>query len=103
MWLNSRKTALVCTLACALLAIASTALAQTPLDTQIAGLSSSIRGVWAPMLIMVIGIVAALGALYALHAGPTVIMGIVVAFFVLAFIAAAVNGTLHGWLGVGFA
>lgn len=75
-------------------------LAQTPLDQNISSFANSLRTIWAPVFIMLGGIVIALGMLFLLHAGPQVIMGIFVGFLVLALVAASANGTLGSWLGL---
>lgn len=71
--------------------------AATPLDGLFVNILGSLP-LWGQGLVGLGGIILAVGGLYMLHAGPMVLMGIIIGFGVLLVIAASTSGQLFNWL-----
>ena len=77
--------------------MAEFAVAQTPLDGQVTGLLSALRGPWGN-LIVTLGVIAlAITALVGIQ-HPAVFIYVGIGFLVLFLVGAALNGSMYAWI-----
>jgi hypothetical protein len=92
-WLMVALTALVVVVS------VGAACADTPLDEGVAAILSSIP-MWASLVIMLLGLGIVMGLLYALHAGPMVLVSVAVVLLAMFFLGAVATGRVGQWVGL---